>query len=86
MGTRGEARGADQPSEFAAAGHPSTVILSEESHMTRILIVAALVVSSSLAKAQAVTVTLSEWKVGLARSLVAGTDQQAFRVAECGDS
>lgn len=54
--------------------------------MTRILIVAALVVSSSLAKAQAVTVTLSEWKVGLARSLVAGTDQQAFRVAECGDS
>lgn len=38
--------------------------------MTRILIVAAFAASSSVATAQAVTVTLSEWKVGLARDTV----------------
>jgi uncharacterized cupredoxin-like copper-binding protein len=39
--------------------------------MKRILIVAALVASSSVAKAQAVTVTLSEWKLELGRDTVA---------------
>ena len=37
---------------------------SEVLHMHRILIVVALAASSSVASAQAVTVTLSEWKVG----------------------
>ena len=39
--------------------------------MNRILIVAALVASSSVARAQAVTVTLSEWKLELGRDTVA---------------
>ena len=38
--------------------------------MTRILIVLALVVSSSEVSAQAVTVTLSEWKIELTRDTV----------------
>lgn len=38
--------------------------------MTRFLIVAALAASASVATAQAVPVTLSEWKVGLARDTV----------------
>jgi hypothetical protein len=38
--------------------------------MTGMLIIAALAASSSLAKAQPVTVTLSEWKVGLGRDTV----------------
>jgi uncharacterized cupredoxin-like copper-binding protein len=45
-------------------------IPSTELHMHRILIIAALVASSSLASAQAVNVTLSEWKVGLDRDTV----------------
>ena len=38
--------------------------------MTRLLIVAALAVTSSVAAAQSVTVTLSEWKIGLPRDTV----------------
>ena len=45
-------------------------IPSEELHMNRILIAAALAVSASLASAQAVNVTLSEWKVGIDRDTV----------------
>jgi uncharacterized cupredoxin-like copper-binding protein len=41
-----------------------------ESKMKRILIVAALIATSSVAKAQAVNVTLSEWKVELSRDTV----------------
>jgi uncharacterized cupredoxin-like copper-binding protein len=43
---------------------------SMESKMRRILIVAALIATSSVAKAQAVNVTLSEWKVELSRDTV----------------
>jgi plastocyanin len=51
--------------------------------MNRILIVAALAVSASLATAQAVNVTLSEWKVGLDRDTVpAGS--LTFRVKNSG--
>ncbi len=50
--------------------------------MTRILIVA-LAASSSLANAQAVAVTLSEWKVGLARDTVQ-TGSVTFRVKNSG--
>ncbi|HVT40734.1 MAG TPA: cupredoxin domain-containing protein [Gemmatimonadaceae bacterium] len=39
-------------------------------NLTRMLIVAALATSSSAAKGQPVTVTLSEWKVGLGRDTV----------------
>jgi uncharacterized cupredoxin-like copper-binding protein len=38
--------------------------------MTRILIIAALAASSSVARAQVINVTLSEWTVGLARDTV----------------
>jgi hypothetical protein len=38
--------------------------------MNRILIAAALAVSASLGSAQAVNVTLSEWKVGIDRDTV----------------
>jgi plastocyanin len=38
--------------------------------MTRMLIIAALAALSSVAEGQAVNVTLSEWKVGLARDTV----------------
>ncbi len=51
--------------------------------MHRILIIAALAVSSSVASAQAVAVTLSEWKIGLARDTVkAGA--VTFRVKNTG--
>ncbi|MGH7711120.1 MAG: cupredoxin domain-containing protein [Gemmatimonadaceae bacterium] len=39
-------------------------------HATRLLIVAALAVTASVAPAQSVTVTLSEWKIGLSRDTV----------------
>ncbi len=38
--------------------------------MTRLLIVAALAATSSVATAQSVNVTLSEWKIGLSRDTV----------------
>lgn len=38
--------------------------------MTRLLIVAALAITSSVAPAQSVNVTLSEWKIGLSRDTV----------------
>ena len=38
--------------------------------MTRLLIVAALAISASVAPAQSVNVTLSEWKIGLSRDTV----------------
>ena len=38
--------------------------------MTRLLIVAALAVTASVAPAQSVNVTLSEWKIGLSRDTV----------------
>ena len=51
--------------------------------MNRFLIVAALAASSSVAGAQAVTVTLSEWKVAMARDTVrAGS--VTFRVTNGG--
>ncbi len=51
--------------------------------MTRILLVAALAASSSVATAQAVSVTLSEWKVGLPSDTVrAGT--VTFQVKNAG--
>jgi uncharacterized cupredoxin-like copper-binding protein len=43
---------------------------TQESHMHRILFVAAFAVTSSVASAQAVPVTLSEWKVELGRDTV----------------
>jgi len=51
--------------------------------MTRILIVLALVVSSSAASAQAVTVTLSEWKIELTRDTVRA-GPVTFRVKNAG--
>jgi plastocyanin len=51
--------------------------------MTRLLIVAALAASSSLARAQAVAVTLSEWKVVLARDTVP-SGPVTFRVKNSG--
>ena len=51
--------------------------------MTRLLIIAALAASSSVASAQAVTVKLSEWKIDLSRDTVrAGTT--TFRVTNAG--
>jgi len=51
--------------------------------MTRLLIIAALAATSSVATAQAVPVTLSEWKIGLARDTVrAGS--VTFRVSNTG--
>jgi plastocyanin len=51
--------------------------------MTRILIAAALVASSSVATAQAVPVTLSEWKVELTRDTVRA-GRVTFRVTNTG--
>jgi plastocyanin len=51
--------------------------------MTRILLLVALVASSSVASAQAVVVTLSEWKVGLARDTVRA-GPVTFRVTNSG--
>lgn len=51
--------------------------------MNRFLIVAALVASSSVARAQAVSVTLSEWKVQLGRDTVRAGNV-TFRVKNAG--
>jgi plastocyanin len=51
--------------------------------MKRMLLVAALAASSSLASAQAVTVTLTEWKVALSRDTVKA-GPVTFRVSNAG--
>jgi plastocyanin len=58
-------------------------MLPESLHMIRILIVVALVASSSAARAQAVAVTLTEWKIELARDTVRA-GPVTFRVNNAG--
>lgn len=57
--------------------------LTPDLHMHRVLLVAALAVTSSVASAQSVSVTLSEWKVELSRDTV-HAGPVTFRVKNAG--